>query len=157
MTALQHYTQVTLKGAIVGEAFNDFVLESVDEALRDLFCKDVRCEFYLHMERREFCVREEIPFKLDRFLSCLRQTFGSISGTIERAIAKRLYVRVGLQFSDFPKWDLEEYVKYARRHLDSKRLPALLICSPVSVPKSDSAIVNQPSQDCGSVLLVTVG
>jgi len=71
------------------------LMESLDDVLADLLGKRVREAFYDHMERNYYFARDEIPKRLDDFLLLLERTFGKSGKTIEKAVAKRLYAKLG--------------------------------------------------------------
>jgi len=71
------------------------LLESLDDVLADLLGKSVREAFYDHMERNYYFARDDVPKRLGDFLLLLERTFGKSGRTIERAVAKRLYTKLG--------------------------------------------------------------
>lgn len=94
------------------------ILESVDETLGDLLGRKAREAVYDYLERNHFMARSEIPKCLDEFFSALERTFGKGSKTIGRVIAKKLYVRLGLEFNELPNTECVDYVELAKAKLE---------------------------------------
>lgn len=89
------------------------LLESVDEALADLLGKRAREAIYDYLERKCYMSRDEIPERLGEFCNLLLENFGRGSKTIEKAVAKRFYAKLGKEFIDVYGLTLEDYVKKA--------------------------------------------
>jgi hypothetical protein len=89
------------------------LLESVDEALADLLGKRAREAIYDYLERKCYMSTNEIPERLGEFCSLLLDNFGRGSKTIEKAVAKRFYAKLGKEFTDVYGLTLEDYVKKA--------------------------------------------
>jgi len=96
------------------------LLDSVDEALTDLFGAEFREMFYRYLEER-FCMSKgTLPSRLDDLASVLSTTFGPTGSLVlGRAIAKRLYSKVGIRFIEKPGWTLVEYFDYAKKREDA--------------------------------------
>ena len=61
---------------------------------------------------------EELASRLDILTGVLESTFGPTGArTIGRAIAKRLYWKLGIQFPQRDEYKLQDYVEEAKRHL----------------------------------------
>lgn len=70
------------------------LLECIDEVLADLIGRRAREAVYDHLERNLSLARNEIPQRLDDFLSVLDQTFGKGGKTIGKHIAKKLFAKL---------------------------------------------------------------
>jgi hypothetical protein len=70
---------------------------------------------YLHLEKAHSIPKDEVPDKLETFCSTLEKTFGLPSSrTICRAIARRLFAKLGFVFINHPGRTLLEYVDEAK-------------------------------------------
>lgn len=91
--------------------FDRLFLESVKETIEEALGKDQAKLAFRLLER-------EVPFdKLQRhlptFYSALRTNFAKNSGRIETAIARKLYQKLSLEFTETPNTDLGKYVETA--------------------------------------------
>ena len=69
---------------------------------------------YAHLKDHHGITAEEIPYQLDTLMKTLEATFGAAGAkTIGKAIAKRFYSRMGLEFSDKPAYSLQDYLQDA--------------------------------------------
>lgn len=93
------------------------ILDSIDEAIEDLLGADVRDAIYDNLERRNLLPKIELPNHLDIFCQLLDETFGRGSRTIERAIARRLYKRLGLDFTVILAFNFNDYLEVATRRV----------------------------------------
>lgn len=93
----------------------DALLESIDETITALLGGEVVDALYLHLKTVYSIPRGEVPYKTETLCSTLNKVFG-VSGTrtICKAIARRLFVKLGLTFSDSPPRTLLEYLEEAR-------------------------------------------
>jgi hypothetical protein len=95
----------------VCEAF----LESVDETMIALLSREVADALYLHLQTVHSIPRDEIPYKIETLCLTLQKIFGvSGTATICKAIARRLFVKLGLTFPNSPARTLPEYVEEAK-------------------------------------------
>jgi hypothetical protein len=100
------------------EDLGGLLLDSLDEALVDLMGARFRQPFYHYFEERYGITRDVIPYRLDEFVVSLAELFGVLAmKTFGRAIAKRLYLKLGLEFSNQEEYTLLDYVKEARMNL----------------------------------------
>jgi len=89
------------------------LLESVDESLL-VPGEIVRAAIYERLERSYQLRREEIPEKLEAFHLALEDLLGASSKVVERLIAKNLYGRLSLNFTQHDGWTLVDYVNHAK-------------------------------------------
>lgn len=68
-----------------------------------------------HLETVHHDKSAELPSRLDVMLKTMQALFGSGgTKTVGKAIAKRLYSRLGLEFATDPRKTLLEHVQYAK-------------------------------------------
>ena len=95
--------------------FNDALVESIDETITELLSRAVVDALYAHLETFHSISRDELPNRLDALFSALEKIFGVRgSQTITKAIAKKFYLKLGLEFTDNPSRTLVEYVDQAK-------------------------------------------
>jgi len=83
--------------------FNRVLLESIDETIVALLSKEVLEALYDRIEKVYSVSADEIPYRLENALAMLEKTFGDPSSkSICNAIAKKLYIDLGLSFRDNP-------------------------------------------------------
>jgi len=94
------------------------LLESIDETITGLLSRKVVDALYLNLQTVHSISRDEVPYKLDTFCSTMEKLFGLRgANTICKAIARKLYAKLGLTFYDNPDRTLLEYVEDARIRL----------------------------------------
>jgi hypothetical protein len=101
----------------LGKEFNDVLVETIDETITDLLGRAVVDALYAHLETNHSMARDEVPYRLDTLFITLEKIFGASSNTITKAIAKRFYAKLGLEFTDNPSRALLEYVDEAKMKL----------------------------------------
>jgi hypothetical protein len=95
--------------------FNDALVESIDETITELLSRTVVEALYAHLQTFHSISRDEVPYRLDTLFTSLEKIFGVRSSqTITKAIAKRFYLRLGLEFTANPSRTLLEYVDEAK-------------------------------------------
>ncbi len=94
------------------------MVESIDETITALLSREVVNALYSHLERVHSISKDEMPYRLETLFSTLETIFGGPSSrTISKAIAKKLYAKLGLTFPDIhdnPSRTLLEYVEDAK-------------------------------------------
>lgn len=90
------------------------LLEAVDQGLL-VPGEIVRAAIYERIERSYQVKREEIPEKLETFHRALQDLLGAAAKVMEKLIAKNLYSRLGLNFTEHDSWTLVDYVNHAKR------------------------------------------
>ena len=101
--------------------FNETLIESIDETITDLIGRVVIDALYVHLQKNYSISRDEVPYRLDVLLAILKRLFGESSLTLSKAIAKRFYFKLGLEFTDNPNHTLLEYVDEAKRRKASSK------------------------------------
>lgn len=91
--------------------FDRLLIESVDQALGDLFGDRARDEIYDHLATRYSYGREEIPQRIDQFYAFLQNTFASGGKTIGRTIIRRLCDKSGYEYVNKPGFEFFDYLE----------------------------------------------
>jgi len=90
-------------------------IESIHETIAQLLSPKVAEKIFEHLEKVYSVKKDEVPSRLDKLLLTLKTTFGSSSAqVVGKAIARRFYSRLGLEFSDNPQRTLVGYVENAK-------------------------------------------
>jgi hypothetical protein len=98
-----------------GEDFNAILIESIHDTIANLLNLKVAKALFEHLEKVYSIKKDEVPSQLDTLLLALKTPFGSRSAQVMgRAIAKRFYSRLGLEFLDDPQRTLAGYVESAK-------------------------------------------
>lgn len=97
--------------------FNDLLLESIDETITVLMSRQVLGALYLHLQTTHSIPRNDLPNKLDALFTTLQKTLGGGAQTIGKAIARRFYLKLQLEFTENPSRTLLEYVDEAKMKL----------------------------------------
>jgi len=89
----------------------------------------VRETIYERIESRYRVRREEIPEKLETFHNALQELIGTGAKVMWQLIAKNLYNRLGLNFTEHKDWTLLDYVNHAKGQVmnDCGEMPLLHI------------------------------
>lgn len=102
--------------------FNDALVESIDEAITALLSRTVVDALYAHLQTFHSISRDELPHRLDTLFPTLERIFGVRSSqTITKAIARKFYLKLGLEFTDNPSRTLLEYVDAAKTKLQESQ------------------------------------
>jgi hypothetical protein len=91
--------------------FDRLFLESVKETIEEALGKD-RAKLAFHFLEQEVPF-DKLPRHLPTFYSALRNNFGKNSGRVETAIARKLYQKLSLEFTETPNTELGRYVETA--------------------------------------------
>lgn len=103
------------------------LLEAIDETLADLLGRHAREAVYDHLERNCYISRNEIPNRLDDFCTLLNANFGTGGKTIERAIARKLYSKLGKEFEEIDDFGLNDYVGKLSSNISSSNVPKISV------------------------------
>ena len=87
------------------------LVESVKEGIEDAIGKDSAKVAFRFLERD--VTFDKLPRHLPTFYSALKKNFGKDCSTIEKAIAKKLYLKLSLEFTETPDAELSRYVEAA--------------------------------------------
>jgi hypothetical protein len=105
-------TQIIMEHA----EFRQILLEAVDYGLMVLG-EIVRQTIYERIEKDHGLKRADIPEQLEAFHKALRSVLGVSAKTVERLIAKNLYKRLGLDFTEHVNWTLTDYFNHVKKAL----------------------------------------
>jgi hypothetical protein len=97
------------------EDFDRLLLEAVRETFEDVLGKD-SAKSALRILDRDFRF-DELPRHLPSFYSALDRMFGNDRGRIETAIARTLYKKLYLEFTESPNSQLSSYIESALLNL----------------------------------------
>ena len=100
--------------------FDRPLAECIYGTLTELLSAQVAEALYSHLGSHYSVSRDQIPYRLDTLVSTLQNTFGVGGKVIGRAIARRLYAQLRLEFTNTPEKTLLEYVEQAKAMLESK-------------------------------------
>jgi hypothetical protein len=91
--------------------FDGILVESVKEAIEEILGNESAKAAFRFLERDvKF---SELLRHLPTFYSALNKTFGKDHTTVELAIAKKLYLKLSLEFTETPNTELAKYVETA--------------------------------------------
>ena len=111
---------IELQQSQLGREFNDALVDSIDESITDLLGRAVVDALYAHLQTSHAIARDEVPYRLDTLFTALEKIFGVRSSqTITKAIARRFYLKLGLEFTGNPSRTLVEYVEEAKMKLQN--------------------------------------
>jgi hypothetical protein len=93
------------------------LVQCVEETISQVLGRKVADALFHTLQANHGIVRDELPYRLETLTSLL--TSLGVAGTevLERAIARRLYKKVGLEFNVTAGYRLAEYVEDAKRML----------------------------------------
>jgi hypothetical protein len=91
--------------------FDPLFLESVKEAIQEALGEQ-KANLAFHFLERDVPLNK-LSRHLPSFYEALRKNFGKDSGTIETAIARKLYEKLVLEFVETPNTELGKYVERA--------------------------------------------
>jgi len=114
---MAHVQLIALRRPESVKEFNDLLLESIDESITVLLSRQVADALYLHLQTTHSVSRSDVPYKLDILLTTLEETLGKSARTVGKAIAKRFYLKLQLEFTNNPNHTLLEYVDKAKIRL----------------------------------------
>jgi hypothetical protein len=104
-----------------GGSYSMVKLSRLDEALLEAIDfglavpgEIVRETIYERLETVYGIKREEVPEKLPVFHQALQELVRSVADVMERVIAKSLYSRLGLNFTQRDSWTIVDYVNHAK-------------------------------------------
>ena len=108
---------ITLSTQIAGAnlEFGELFAESVDQGLSDLLGSNVKFALYEYWKTGFSISRDQMHLKVNDFGKALEKTFGLSHKTVGKYIAKRFYLKLGLDFTEKPQYGLAEYVRNAER------------------------------------------
>ena len=98
------------------KSVDENIADSVDETVGEMLGDTVIEALYAHLYEKRIS-RKNLLEKVDVFCKALDETFGVDSKAIQRNIAKRLFLKLDLDFVPDKDRGLIEYVKDARQEI----------------------------------------
>ncbi len=93
---------------------------AIDETIADLLSLSVMESLYKYLRVKYQISRDEVPYRLDTFSLAIANLFGVNGGrTVGKIVARNLYARLTLEFTDKPNFTLSDYVDEAKEELQS--------------------------------------
>jgi hypothetical protein len=96
------------------EGFDRLLVESIDEAMRELFSQQVVDALHHNLKTKHSLEEKNIAANLGTVCAVLEHHFGTSAHTIETVIAMRLYSKLGLKFERRKDRRLAGYVYDAK-------------------------------------------
>jgi hypothetical protein len=97
---------------------NSALRQAIDETIFVLLGQSVLESLYRVLDEKYSVASDELPYRLDTMFQVLENTFGLRgSGTIERAITRSFYWKIGLQLKETEGYKLQDYVEEAKKKL----------------------------------------
>jgi hypothetical protein len=97
--------------------FDSILIEAIDGTISGILGRGILESAYRFMAKDCGITKERIPDQLDEFDDALVKMFGVGGTTIGRAIARRLYAQLGLEFTPHYSKRLVDYVEQAKKRL----------------------------------------
>jgi hypothetical protein len=103
--------------------FYNALADAVDETITGMLGEKVLASFYEHLSFFASITRDEMPYRIDTVLHVFERNFGvTPSNVLCRAITRRFYSKLGLQFVQKPNRNLLDYVEEAKITLGMRDL-----------------------------------
>lgn len=99
--------------------FDKMLVESIDEGIRSLFSQQVVDALRSNLKNKRAIAPDNLPAQLPTLHIVLGKYFGLGARTVERAIVRSLYSKLGLEFQTIEAYQLEDYVYNAKNRLRS--------------------------------------
>lgn len=93
------------------ENFEKLLLESIDDGF-SLLGESAKNFVYLYLEKTFKIDKQEIPYKIEKFIDALEKIFGNGAKIIEIQIMKSLYKKVGCTIQHYPEQNNLEFLEY---------------------------------------------
>ena len=98
--------------------FNGTLNKAISETIAGVLGPNVLDTLYHVLEEKYSVTSDELPYRLETIWEILENGLGyDSSRTVGRSIARLFYSKVGLQFTAYPGWRLQEYVNDAKKRL----------------------------------------
>jgi len=104
--------------------FNELLQEAIDNTLTNTLGENAKKELYIYLKAVLSLDRNNVGRELEAFHTGLRLLFGSGALSIENAILKELFSRIGL--SIHAEGDFLNLVKKARAHFSPRKKSRVL-------------------------------
>ena len=97
------------------KAFNDLLLEAIDETLTDLVGERTKEMIFDYLECSIH--REEIPSQPAKFSALLEEISGKAAKVIGKAAIRKLYAKLGWEFYEIHGFEAVDYIEAAKTRL----------------------------------------
>jgi hypothetical protein len=97
--------------------FNDLLIESIDETVRDILGAKVNQAFWYHYQAFLGVTRDEMPYRLETLFTSLKTAFGIGGETLGRAIVRKVYAKTSVPLTYVPDKPLVEYIEELKQIL----------------------------------------
>ena len=115
------WSALEVNGVMGTKVTDRLLLDSLDDTLREVLSEQFRIAFYNYLETGFSLPRTLIPDRLGDFQSVLSKALGPTgSAILEKAVAKRLYLKLGLRFAEKPSYTLLQYIREAEITLQNR-------------------------------------
>jgi len=105
--------------------FEELLLESIDEGL-SLLGESAKQVVYFHLEKTFKINKQDIPYRIEKFIDAIDRIFGSGAKILEIQIMKSLFKKVGCKIKNYPELnnlDFAEYVEAVKTSRDVWKQP----------------------------------
>ena len=103
----------------LGREFSDVLVESIDEALTSILSRAVVDALYNYLQRIHSISKDEAPSRIDILSTALEKLFGASGQTLTKAIPRKFYIELGLEFTGDSNRTLLDYVNEAKTKLQN--------------------------------------
>ncbi len=98
--------------------FNNEVKLVIDNAISITYGEQVLKAVYDSLLEHHGITSDEIPYRLDTLFKTIEDTVGTKNAfTLSRMIAKGVYARMGLHFSEIQGYTLQDYMEQLKKQL----------------------------------------
>lgn len=99
------------------KTLDDLVSNSIDQVLGDVLGRKAKEAIYDYMERNYSTAREDLPKKIQNFITLMEEVCGTGSRTITRCILRRVWQQLGWEFAPMPGFEFQDYLDLARARI----------------------------------------
>ena len=100
------------------EAFEDLVLETIEDTLTQVLGRTAANVIFFYLERNMGVRKEEFPRNIGGFCSCMAELLGPGAPVLEDLILKRLCSKLQIQYNS--KLTFEGHVNRLRKRFEAK-------------------------------------
>lgn len=96
----------------IKDSFEDIFLEAVDESLSIIIGESAKNSVYAYLKRVFKMNRQEIPHRIDEYITAIENIFGTGAKIIQIQIMKNLYKKVRYQIKQYPNSKNLTFIEY---------------------------------------------
>ena len=97
--------------------FEQLVLQTIDDSL-SVMGEEPKKALYQYLATIHSLKREDIPWRIDAFVSGLKKALGAASKVIEKLILKKLNEKIGTTYQESHGFEFSDYIEDARRKFE---------------------------------------